>query len=230
MALLLSALSRVDADVSDAEFFQALELDFPGLGKVAEAAGLEDYSEAKKGLCAYFRQREEAFWWRKMYQPVTEEEGNRCLRAWRQVRDKTSCFSSEQWNPDGSYGWDNGPDAKMSHRMYFFTALGGAYAYSGNEGIARAWLSATGMLLGVGCSQERNGQILFQTDFSEADDLACAWHWEGQGRAALENGKLALQEENGDGVVLWIRQDFPADMQLQFDLSFNTNLGIGVFF
>lgn len=92
------------------------------------------------------------------------------------------------------------------------------------------WLLATGMLLGAGCSQERNGKVLFQTDFSETGDLARAWHWEGQGRVELEKGKLALQEDNGDGVVLWIRQDFPSDMQLQFDLSFNTNLGIGVFF
>ena len=100
------------------------------------------------------------------------------------------------------------------------------------------WLSVTGMLLGVGCtlvesdgkSGTKNNPVLFQTDFSEANDLARAWRWEGQGRVALENGKLALQEDNGDGVVLWLRQNSPSDMQLQFDLSFNNKLGIGVFF
>ncbi len=94
------------------------------------------------------------------------------------------------------------------------------------------WLTAVSLLLLVaGCSSlERNGQVLFATDFSGTDDLASTWHWEGRGRIGLDHGRLALQEENGDGLVLWLRQDVPEDMRLQFDLSFSNNRGIGVFF
>ena len=93
------------------------------------------------------------------------------------------------------------------------------------------WLSVAALLLVAGCSTpQRGGQVLFQTDCSDISDLTRTWHGEGLGRIALENGRLALQEDNGDGVVLWLRQDIPSDMQLQFDLSFNNNRGIGVFF
>ena len=93
------------------------------------------------------------------------------------------------------------------------------------------WLSVAALLLVAGCSTpQRGGQVLFQTDCSDISDLTRTWHGEGLGRIALENGRLALQEDNGDGIVLWLRQDVPADMQLQFDLSFSNNRGIGVFF
>lgn len=100
------------------------------------------------------------------------------------------------------------------------------------------WLSVAGVLTGTGCASVNSGEksvaennpVLFHADFDESGNLTRAWHWEGKGRIALENGKLALQEDNGDGLVLWLRQDVSANMQLQFDLSFSNNRGIGVFF
>ncbi len=133
--LLLSALSGADAGL-----FQALDLAYPGMESVSNAVARGDCSSAERELCSYFRQRAGTFWWKEFYRPVSVEAGERGLRTWRQLRDRRGYFSSEHWNPDGSYNWDNGPDAKMSHRMYFFSGLANAYAYSGNEQIARAWI------------------------------------------------------------------------------------------
>jgi hypothetical protein len=49
--------------------------------------------------------------------------------------------------------------------------------------------------------------------------------------ARIEEGRLALQEDpDGKGVVLWLRQDMPADVRVEFELAFSNNRGIGVFF
>ena len=73
---------------------------------------------------------------------------------------------------------------------------------------------------------------LFETDFNHSDGvLARAWHLEGTGEAKVREGALSLQEDpDGVGVVLWTRQDWPADLRLSFDLSFSNNRGIGVIF
>ena len=75
-----------------------------------------------------------------------------------------------------------------------------------------------------------NDTVSFEANFSEAQhELTHAWHLEGHGNAQFNNGKLALQD-TGEGVVLWIKKDFPPELMLQFDLSFSNNRGIGVFF
>ncbi len=72
--------------------------------------------------------------------------------------------------------------------------------------------------------------VLFHADFYEPNiDLKRIWHWEGEGTIQAHDGKLALKD-SGAGVVLWIRQDFPPDVRVQFDLSFSNNRGICVFF
>lgn len=76
----------------------------------------------------------------------------------------------------------------------------------------------------------RNHTAIFQANFAESQlDLTLVWHLEGRGKARIDDGRLALQED-GAGVVLWLRRDLPSDMRLQFDLSFSNNRGIGVFF
>lgn len=76
----------------------------------------------------------------------------------------------------------------------------------------------------------RSDFLFYKESFDESQlDLTHLWHFEGQGKAQIGNGKLALQDE-AIGVVLWNRQDFPSDVRLQFDLSFSNNRGIGVFF
>ena len=72
--------------------------------------------------------------------------------------------------------------------------------------------------------------VLLRDTFDESDlRLALAWHVEGEGKARVVDGRLALQD-GGAGIVVWARRDFPSDVSLQFDLSFSNNRGIGVFF
>ncbi len=101
-----------------------------------------------------------------------------------------------------------------------------------------AWLSAVAVTLIAGCvSADKGGEVktkkdsaMLQADFAESElDLTHTWHLEGDGKAQIDDGKLALQDA-GAGVVLWARQDFPSDVRLQCDLLFSNDRGIGVFF
>ncbi len=100
------------------------------------------------------------------------------------------------------------------------------------------WLSAIAVILSAGQmpgnklieAATKKDSVLFQTSFTESEiNLTHIWYLEGQGKAEIDNGRLALQD-TGEGLVLWLRKDFPSEMTLQFDLSFNNNRGIGVFF
>lgn len=76
----------------------------------------------------------------------------------------------------------------------------------------------------------KSDSVSFEASFAGSQlDLTNIWHFEGQGKAQIDNGRLALQDA-GVGAVLWARQDFSPDVRLQFDLSFSNNRGIGVFF
>jgi len=48
--------------LTDAEFYEALDLDRPALAEVKAAAGKQDYAAAAKALAAYLRQREKPLW------------------------------------------------------------------------------------------------------------------------------------------------------------------------
>jgi Domain of unknown function (DUF1961) len=78
----------------------------------------------------------------------------------------------------------------------------------------------------------KHGQILYSETFDEnRSDLDKDWRLEGTGRAWIEDGRLMLQEDTaGVGMVLWMTRNWPADVELSFDLSFSNNRGIGVFF
>jgi hypothetical protein len=74
--------------------------------------------------------------------------------------------------------------------------------------------------------------VLFHETFESGTlDLETVWQLEGTGRAWVDSGRLHLQEDsNGVGVVLWLRETWPADFHLSFDVEFNNNRCIGVFF
>lgn len=100
------------------------------------------------------------------------------------------------------------------------------------------WLSAIVVILiadSVSAHKEvqvdtKSASVSFEASFAGSQlDLTHIWHFEGRGKAQIDNGRLALQDD-GVGAVLWTRQDFPSDVRLQFDLSFSNNRGIAVFF
>ncbi|MDH3251760.1 MAG: YesU family protein [Ignavibacteria bacterium] len=101
-----------------------------------------------------------------------------------------------------------------------------------------AWCPAIAVIISANCVSADSGvaantnrdSVLFQESFAGTEiDLTRIWHVEGQGRAQIDEGRLALQD-TGAGVVLWVRQDFPSNVRVQLDLSFSNNRGIGVFF
>jgi hypothetical protein len=73
---------------------------------------------------------------------------------------------------------------------------------------------------------------LFDETFDEGTlPLDTVWKLEGTGKAWIGDGRLQIREDsNGVGVVLWLREIWPADVALSFDVSFSNNRGIGVFF
>ena len=75
-------------------------------------------------------------------------------------------------------------------------------------------------------------QVHFESDFERTGlDLQETWHLEGEGTAEVVDGMLVLYEATeSEGLVLWLRQDIPSDMELSFDVAFSNNRGIGVFF
>lgn len=73
---------------------------------------------------------------------------------------------------------------------------------------------------------------LFVETFDQPQlDTQDTWLIEGTGSARIEDGRLVLQEDsNGVGLVAWLRQDWPANFKLTFNVEFSNNRGIGVFF
>lgn len=81
-------------------------------------------------------------------------------------------------------------------------------------------------IIAVGCS----GAKMEVQDEAKAQ-LEETWLVEGTGSADYENGRLQLREEpDGVGVVAWLRDDQPSDMNVSFDLAFSNNRCIGVIF
>lgn len=86
-------------------------------------------------------------------------------------------------------------------------------------------------LLGVSLALGAD-EILFVEDFSTAETLCPeTWHLEGTGTAKIVDNKLFLREQpDGLGAVLWLREDWPEEFTLTFEVSFSNNTGIGVVF
>ena len=94
--------------------------------------------------------------------------------------------------------------------------------------VALAWMGCGRSAPG---ERSKTSDILFESAFDGPLDLRSDWIIEGTGTAESVDGKLALKEyPDGEGVVAWLRQRFPDSIAISFDLAFNNNRGIGVFF
>ena len=73
---------------------------------------------------------------------------------------------------------------------------------------------------------------LFSETFDDGTlDVDTVWSVEGTGSAWVEEGRMHLREDpDGIGVVAWLRETWPADIDLSFDVEFSNNRCIGVFF
>lgn len=128
------------------EAFDLLNLDYPGLEKVKEACGRQDYQEAAKALLDYYRTR------RDVVQPdidlnnlkISEKE-----QKWADDALEHTFFVHYGYQPSFNYGkdinWEYWPvqDNELRwqlHRHKWFTPMGKAYRISGDEKYAREWV------------------------------------------------------------------------------------------
>lgn len=134
------SVRETDTMLTDKEFFQALDLDFPGLEKVAGALKKDDCSAAIGALCTYYRNRKGEFWWKNLYPPLEKKKTRQDYHnEYLALKNHAGAYGSSHWNADGSYDWINESKTNMSHRMYFFSALAGDYEYTGDEEVVRLW-------------------------------------------------------------------------------------------
>lgn len=138
MKLQTAYCPSADTTISDAEFFEILSTDYPGLSTAISAYNSGNVAAAKHLLCDYYRNRGTNFWWSRIYKAPDENEGQTALAAYSNLVNKTGSFAPELWRADGTFNWHKVDS--ITQRMYFFSSLGRAYQYSGNEEIAQAWI------------------------------------------------------------------------------------------
>jgi len=76
--------------------------------------------------------------------------------------------------------------------------------------------------------EDFEARLIFEDDFSR--DLR-QWHFEGNGKAVIEQGRLLMAENPGSqGILLWTRRDFEGDFQVEYDVEILNNFGISLIF
>lgn len=128
------------------EAFDLLNLDYPGLEKVKEACGRQDYQEAAKALLDYYRHRS------GVVQPDIDLKNLKISdkeQKWADDALEHTFFVHYGYQPSFNYGkdinWEYWPvqDNELRwqlHRHKWFTPMGKAYRISGDEKYAREWV------------------------------------------------------------------------------------------
>lgn len=131
--------SPVDTALTDVQFFEKMNLDWPGLESVKSNYNSGNMTVAKHKLCEYYRNRAGTnFWWPGTYIKPSGEEGTNALSVYQQLLDQVGVFAQGNRRADGELDCRtlNGED----QRMTFMADLGRAYQYSGDEQITHEWI------------------------------------------------------------------------------------------
>lgn len=124
--------------MSDRELLrEKINLDYPGLEKVKQAVEKDDLAGAKEALANYYRQRTGKYLRIQDVQRA-KEPADMDHDAEALVK-RTGAFDAKLWKGD-VFDW-NRAEIGSKERMYFFTGLARAYAETGNEAIAKAWVN-----------------------------------------------------------------------------------------
>lgn len=141
---LFSAL--IQAQTLRTEVFDLLNLDYPGLEKVKDACGRQQWKEAADHLLDYYRNRSGI-----VYPDLDLEHIKASKRDWQWADDalEHTFFVHEGYQPSFNYGkdidWQYWPvkDNELRwqlHRHKWFTPMGKVYRVSGDEKYAREWV------------------------------------------------------------------------------------------
>ena len=135
--------------ISDVQFFQALNLDYPGLEQVKNTVVKGDFSAAKHQFVEYLRKRTKPQWyidWHDFYKPATRNP-----KVWKGDADRyaknelVSCgiwhnFGDKiDWTSDYS-GYVYNEWTWQLNRLYHWTTLGKTYWATGDEKYAKAFV------------------------------------------------------------------------------------------
>lgn len=126
--------------MSDQEFFRKLDLSRPELASVRTAVENGDYPAAKCSLRTYFKSRAGTYY---TFPPQTPGKGTPSWKQFLPIANdlvhRTGVFAPKFWKGN-SYDW-KASSVESKERMYVFGYLGKAYAVSGDEEIAKAWVN-----------------------------------------------------------------------------------------
>jgi len=126
--------------MTDEEFFQKINFDYSGLENVKMAVSDEDFPAARRELAAYYRDRTGKHF---RFGPLKPGEGpgdkQALAKAMRPLIERTGEYEESLWKDD-VFDW-NASKVRHKERMYFFGSIGAAYAVTGDENIAEAWVN-----------------------------------------------------------------------------------------
>ena len=99
-------LLKADTQLSDKEFFDVLNLGWPGLEHVKIAVDQNDIDQAKAALCNYYRQRGTGFWWADRYEAPSPDDGRAVVDSAQKVIDRVGEFGATSWVSLNQYDWE----------------------------------------------------------------------------------------------------------------------------
>lgn len=150
---------QLKGPMSDREFFEKIDLTLPELQEVNVAVQAEDFDSAKRLLAHYYRNRKGQFF---TLEPQIPGEGaekwQELIPSTRLLVERTGAYDQSLWEGD-FFDW-NGAELRYKERMYFFSSIAKAYAASGDEAIAAAWVNLMRSFV-LGCPKSEGGSMWY---------------------------------------------------------------------
>ncbi len=129
------------SQISDQVFFNSINLEYTGLEAVRNALKVQDTTLAKQKLLEYYQNRQTNNYFRLSGSENVPAADDNLERYFTVVNIRKYAGS-----PDGTIDWNTRDQVSTEwhyqfHRMYWLINLGKAYASTGDEKYAQAWVS-----------------------------------------------------------------------------------------
>lgn len=146
---ILLSLSVAGQTISDAQFFEALDLDYVGLELVKTCVASSNYSGARKAYIQFLKQRTTPKWYFDWNAPASEKRKKGANIAKSNRYTNNELVSCGIWHQFGKkIDWTLNPTENhynewtwQLNRHEFWLSLGYAYWNTGNEKYAKAFVS-----------------------------------------------------------------------------------------
>ncbi|NOZ63252.1 MAG: T9SS type A sorting domain-containing protein [Calditrichaeota bacterium] len=140
-ALTLEMPDKIFAEMSDHEFFQCIDQNFPGLEKVKEALGASDTATAKIELLKYYQQPRDVRYFKLTGKGNKSEADDNLNHYFTFLGIRKYAGAA-----DGTIDWTTKDEKDREwhfdlHRMYWIVNFGKVYASGHDEKYAREWIA-----------------------------------------------------------------------------------------